>query len=140
MASSANRCRVLVVDDDPVIRQAVATLFVRFGYPAMKADGSLAAIDQALQIRHDLIMSDFDMPAVNGYHLACRIKKDNPDTRVVLMTGSGRSQAAEFIHCREVDGWLFKPFSIQAISNIMTNLGLPNAFAAGIPLPRRTVG
>jgi CheY-like chemotaxis protein len=140
MPPSVNDCRVMVVDDDIVIRQAVTTLFNRFGYPAVQADGSTDAIDLVRQTPYDLVVSDLDMPVLDGYQLACRIKQGSPRTRVVIMTGSGLPQAADFINCREVDGWLFKPFSIQAISNVMTALGLPNAFIAGLPPRRVTVG
>ena len=48
----------------------------------------------------------------------------------VLMTGGGRPQAAAYAGCREIDGWLFKPFDLQAISRMMEALQLPNAFAS----------
>ena len=126
MSSSANDCRVLVVDYDAFIRKAMVSIFSRFGYPVANAGGSAAAFDLVCQTHYDLVMSDFDMPLLNGYQLACCIKQEDPGAKVVVMTGN--HQVAVYLDRSEVDEWLFKPFGLQAISNVMTKLGLPNAF------------
>ena len=136
MACSANDCRVLVVDDDAVIRQAIAGLFIRLGYPVDSAGGSAAAFDLACQAHFNLVLSDFDMPVLNGYQLACCIKKEDPDAKVVVMTGTSHHKVATYMDRCEVDGWLFKPFGLRAISNVMTKLGLPNAFEARLSINR----
>ena len=81
MSASANSCRVLVVDDDAVIRQAVVNLFDRLGYPVTDAEGSAAAFDLASREHYDLVVSDFDMPVLNGYQLACCIKREDAGTK-----------------------------------------------------------
>lgn len=140
MSASVNNCRVLVVDDDAVIRQAVVNLFARLGYPVANAGGSAAAFDLACREHYDLVVSDFDMPVLNGYQLACCIKREDAGTKVVVMTGSSQPQVAVYMDCSEVDGWLFKPFGLQAISNVMTKLGLPNAFEARLPQKQAAAG
>ncbi len=137
MKTMVNGCRVLVVDDDPIVRRTVATLFARFGYTVVSTEDSLDAAARIGISDYDLVVSDFDMPNANGYQLACRVKQQNGRTKVVIMTGSGLSQAFEYAGCREVDGWLFKPFDLEAMSHVLASLDLPNAFAAGRP-PRRS--
>lgn len=129
METTPSECRVLVVDDDPVVRRAVTTLFARVGYPVAGSHLSTDVADRMQQTDYHLVVSDFDMPGINGYQLACRIKTSDSRTKVVLMTGSGLSQASAYAGCREIDAWLFKPFGIQAISEVMEALHLPNAFA-----------
>lgn len=133
MSDHVKNCRVLVVDDDPIVRSTVVAIFAKFGYPvAMAGDGH----DAAGRIQHTdyaLVMSDFDMPDINGYQLACRIKLKNSHTKVVIMTGRGLSLAFEYAGCREVDAWLFKPFDLEAINNVMEALQLPNAFTPERP-------
>lgn len=128
MSSSLNSCRVLVVDDNAIIRKAVAKIFRRSSYPVTEAANSIEAVDLVCQEHYDLVMSDFDMPVYNGYQLACRVKQRNAASKVVIMTGSITPQITKHIDCGEVDEWLFKPFGLQGISNLMTKLGLPNAF------------
>ena len=137
MQTLVNGCRVLVVDDDPIVRRAVTTLFSRFGYAVVSAEDSAEAAAHIGTTDYDLVVSDFDMPHADGYQLACRIKQKNGRTKVVIMTGSGLSRASEYNGCPKIDGWLFKPFDLQAISHVLASLDLPNAFAAGRP-PRRS--
>jgi|GEM_PF-2337192 len=126
-------CRVLVVANNTEVLRAVTTLFSRFGYPVSAAGNSVTALDLIGKRHFDLMVSDFNLPLANGYELACRIKQANPRTRVVIMTGGGISQAADYSDCREIDDWLFKPFDIEALSNVITVLGLPDAFHADTP-------
>jgi len=140
MSIHANDCRVLVVDDDAVIRRAVAGLFARLGYPVVGTGGSAAAFDLVCQTHYDLVVSDFDMPVLNGYQLACCIKREDPGAKIVVMTGSSRHQVTLYMDRPEVDEWLFKPFGLHAISKVMTRLGLPNAFEKRLPLKRTIVG
>jgi len=140
MPLSANDCRVLVVDADAVIRQAVAKIFVRFGYPVANVGSSAAAFDLACRTHYDLMLSDFDMPVLDGYQLACCIKQEDPSTKVVVMTGSSKPQVAVYMDRPEVDGWLFKPFGLQALSTVMARIELPNTFQARLPQKRTAAG
>jgi CheY-like chemotaxis protein len=79
--------RVLVVDDEPGVRQFVQAALSGAGYEVHTAvDGS-----EAIAICHidwfDLIVSDVVMPGMNGHELAQWIAKNRPNTRMVLMTG-----------------------------------------------------
>jgi CheY-like chemotaxis protein len=140
MSASANDCRVLVVDDDTVIRRAVANIFSRFGYPVAHAGGSAAAFDLACQTHYDLMLTDFDMPVLNGFQLACCIKKEDSGIKVVVMTGTSQPQVAVYMDRPEVDGWLFKPFGLQALSTVMAQVELPNAFQARLSPKRAAAG
>jgi CheY-like chemotaxis protein len=123
-------CRVLVVDENPIVRGTITTLFARSGYPVVSAGRGGEAAELIQKDDFDLVVSDFDVSDMNGYQLACMIKQRNGRTKVVLMTGGGLPQAAPFVGCREIDGWLFKPFDLQSLSSRIADLNLPNAFAA----------
>ena len=140
MLLSTNDCHVMVVDYEAVIRQALANIFTRFGYPVTPAESSAAAFDLACRTHCDLMLTDFDMPMLDGFQLACCIKQEDPGTRVVVMTGSSKPQVAIYMDRPEVDGWLFKPFGLQALSTIMTQTGLPNAFQSRLPQKRAVTG
>jgi two-component system capsular synthesis sensor histidine kinase RcsC len=130
----------MVVDYEAVIRQSLANIFARFGYPVTPAGGSAAAFDLACRAHYDLMLTDFDMPMLDGFQLACCIKQEDPNTKVVVMTGSSRPQVAIYMDRPEVDGWLFKPFGLQALSTIMTQMRLPNAFRSRLPQKRAVAG
>ena len=89
---------------------------------------------------YDLMLTDFDMPVLNGFQLACCIKKEDSGIKVVVMTGTSQPQVAVYMDRPEVDGWLFKPFGLQALSTVMAQVELPNAFQARLSPKRAAAG
>jgi two-component system capsular synthesis sensor histidine kinase RcsC len=133
----AHNCRVLVADRNAEVLRAVNALFSRYGYPVTPAGSGTAALRLIECQCYHMVVSGFHIPPLNGYQLARRIKRANPLSKVVIMTGNGITQAAEYIDCREIDDWLFKPFGIQALSDVLTSLGLPDAFRPAAPTDKK---
>jgi CheY-like chemotaxis protein len=73
------------------------------------------------------VITDYDMPVLNGHQLACRVKMQRPETRVVIMTGNIRNQAAEMMAANDVDGWLFKPFDLDELLAVLCTIDLQPA-------------
>lgn len=80
---------VLVVDDQPLILQLVATMLHRQGYAVLAADSPEQALGIARQLEQpiDLIVSDVLMPGFDGIELLKRILVIRPQLRVLLMSG-----------------------------------------------------
>ena len=80
---------VLVVDDEPAIRQLAVTMLRDAGYDALEAqdgDHALAAL-RAVGRRVAVVITDIVMPGMDGRELASRIRGESPDTAVVLSSG-----------------------------------------------------
>jgi CheY-like chemotaxis protein len=104
--------RILVVDDHRGVRDAMAWLLSDLGYDvAVAADG-----EEALILFQDstfgLVLTDLNMPGMDGWGLAGRIKKDS-NTPVVLITASDRRSVEARIKDSAVDSVLFKPFRVE---------------------------
>jgi CheY-like chemotaxis protein len=116
---------ILVVDDDEVFLALTCRMLIRHGYEVLRAKGSRQALE-AVNNSHpiDLIVSDNQMPEMQGTDLISEIKQLSPQTACVLMTGG-------VIKSENVpDGVtvLRKPFSIQClISTVETALAQPVA-------------
>ena len=80
--------RILVADDNPLIRQMLCKLFeVEEDYDiCAEAENGQQAIDLALKHRPDLIILDFAMPVLNGLEAARQLKKIMPDVPIILFT------------------------------------------------------
>jgi CheY-like chemotaxis protein len=80
--------RVLVADDNPLIRKMLCQLFEREDdYDiCAEAENGQQAIDLALKHRPDLIILDFDMPVLNGLEAARQLKKIMPNVPIILFT------------------------------------------------------
>ena len=79
------------------------------------------------------MVSDYEMPAINGYQLGRRIKSQYPGTRVLIMTGLCRAAVTGLISDDSIDGWLFKPFYLEDLKTLLVRVGLPASAAAVSP-------
>jgi putative two-component system response regulator len=104
--------RLLLVDDDPGLRNLLRTTFEVFDIEVDEADSGETALRRIAARRPDVIVLDVKMPGMSGLEV-CKAVKTNPETAdigVVLLTGSdgGSAEAAEACGA---DSFLRKPFS-----------------------------
>ena len=80
---------VLVVDDDAGVRQLVVMILQRNGHNVLWASNGLEALMVYSSYRShlDLVLTDVDMPEMNGIELATRIRARDPSKRILLMSG-----------------------------------------------------
>ena len=79
--------RVLVIDDDPSIREVVGSLLASFGYDCQTAAdgaGGLARFDEG---GWDLVLTDLAMPKMNGWEVVEAIRQRSSTIPIVLITG-----------------------------------------------------
>jgi CheY-like chemotaxis protein len=78
---------VLVVDDNAAIRKILAGTFLSDGFKTcLEAENGKEAIQLAEQFKPDVIILDFSMPVMNGLEAAPRLRKDLPNTPIILFT------------------------------------------------------
>ena len=119
------RLQVMIVDDDAIVLQMVERIFEAFGYRVATANGSAEAMADLSVKQFDLVVTDFEMPGMNGFSLAMWLKAESPATRVVIMTGRCRTEIPRSMTSGSVDGWMFKPFGLADMRNILDRLGFP---------------
>jgi CheY-like chemotaxis protein len=106
---------VLVVDDDPVVRRAVARFVASAGYQVIESSTPEQGLAAADRYPVDLMITDLVMPNMTGYELAQRIAEIRPGVRVIYMSGfapdelateRGHSQARPIFFCRNLLPWM----------------------------------
>jgi CheY-like chemotaxis protein len=113
--------KILVVDDNKFLRTVVSKMLSRLGYEVLSADSGENGLRIFLKNKFDIVLSDYEMPGMDGVALACSIKKSSPRTPVVIMTGAGK----ETVYSREstaVDEVISKPFSLAGLAETIQNL------------------
>ncbi len=80
--------KVLVVDDDPAQLRLLWEILSRSGYEPHPAADGIAALEKLRHNRYDLVVTDFNMPGLNGAQLAESVAELSPETPVILLTGS----------------------------------------------------
>ncbi len=83
--------RILVVDDEPAIRDQLEESLREAGYTTHSARDGAEAAALALQHSFDLCLSDIRMPAMGGIELQKRLGQTSPETMFMLMTAFGDS-------------------------------------------------
>lgn len=103
--------RVLVADDAKTIADILSMFFKMQGMETAVAYNGEEAVDLARRFEPDLICSDLDMPVMDGYEAARKIRHLNPE--VVLVAISARGEPEDLHRCREAgfDFHLRKPVS-----------------------------
>jgi CheY-like chemotaxis protein len=106
--------RVLIVDDDELSREVLELLLEADGYEvetAASADEALVRL-QTMQTAPDVVLTDMQMPGTTGNELAGRIRGlCGMGTTLLAMSGSAPQEGV----AREFDGFLLKPFSMEAL-------------------------
>ncbi|MDQ1700889.1 MAG: hypothetical protein QOF57_141 [Frankiaceae bacterium] len=116
--------RVLVVDDDDVIRQLITVNLELEGFEVFTAVDGQDALDQVSAIQPDLITLDVMMPRMDGWQAAERLRAD-PDTAAIkLVLLSARAQESDIRRGEQigVDAYLTKPFDPDELIETINQL------------------
>ena len=125
--------KLLVVDDNPVILQILSSIITHFGHGVDEAGDGLEAIRLLQHGRYDIVVTDADMPRVDGIQLCRFVKGQRPDIRVIGM--SGDLSALKEMKNAGADICLSKPFGLDELQ-----VAIESRFQAspspGMPPPR----
>lgn len=100
---------VLIVDDETVLRESMASLLEDEGYEAIQAENGLVAHQILIERPVDVVLSDVRMPEMDGMDLLTHLKKLAPQTPVIMMTAYGTVEDA--VSAIRIGAWdyLLKP-------------------------------
>jgi CheY-like chemotaxis protein len=82
-----SRRKILVVDDQRLIANTIVEIFQNAGFEAVAAYDGWSALEIAGRLRPDLLLSDVLMPQMNGVQLAIAMRRNHPETKILLFTG-----------------------------------------------------
>ncbi len=97
---------VLVVDDERLIADTMTEILRRSGFDAQCAYDGQSALELALQITPDYVVTDVVMPKMNGVQLAIAIRKALPSTEILLL--SGQAGISEIVDRGRKEGYAFE--------------------------------
>ena len=115
--------RILVVDDEPDVRELVEALLAAPGRQIDGADGGPAGLERLAAHSYDLVVSDLRMPEVDGVQIHRAIQQ-RPAPRPALLLMSGFTNAAEFVPFLRETGTpvVAKPFDVPALRAVVSRL------------------
>jgi CheY-like chemotaxis protein len=107
--------KVLVVDDDPVVRKSFDRVLSGKGYAVITAESGQEALNKLNEEKYDVVYTDIRMPGMSGLEVAEKIKARQPWTPVVIITGYGNDAAEARAKAAGVANFLHKPLSPELI-------------------------
>jgi CheY-like chemotaxis protein len=121
--------RILCVDDEPLLREALKEILENEGHNVELADGGRSGLDafRAAYRRgepFEVVITDLGMPHVDGRQVARSIKAEAPETPVILLTGWGQRLRAEDEIPEDVDVLLCKPPRIDLLNLALSRVAL----------------
>ncbi|MCL2760969.1 MAG: sigma-54 dependent transcriptional regulator [Desulfuromonadales bacterium] len=112
---------ILIVDDELSMREFLSIFLEREGYIVKTAENAEVALTLLNKSKFDLVISDVNMPGLDGIALLERIKKEFPDTAVLMVTAfSTTEQAVEAMKHGAYD-YISKPFKVEEIKILVKN-------------------
>ena len=117
-ASAAGR-RVLVVDDDPLVREVINAYLGEDGYTVALAVNGRDGLEKFCAGEFDIVLTDRSMPEMEGDEFAREVKKLRPHVPVILITGFGDIMAVTGDKPEGVDIVLSKPFTMAGLQNTL---------------------
>lgn len=111
--------KVLVVDDEEVMRNLMVKILEKAGYKVITATGGNAAKAILAQESIDMVLSDVKMPDMNGFDLLKEIKANYPHIAVIMMTAYADSYTIKDALIYGADEYITKPFKHYEITVVM---------------------
>lgn len=123
-SESAVHRRVLVVDDDARTRNAVARLLTDEGYDATVAADGEEASGMLASLHPDLVLTDLNMPRLDGRGLLKQVKALFPQTPVIVLSARGAVEGGASIEGMGAAAYFAKPIQVdQLLERIHALLG-----------------
>ncbi len=106
---------VLLVDDEADIRYALEIYLSHLGYKVLKAETAEEAINVFRVFNPPIVLTDIKMPGMDGIDLLRKIKRESPDTEVIVITGHGDMHLAIHSIRQDAADFLLKPIDDDAL-------------------------
>lgn len=116
--------RILLVDDEEVVRATSAELLRHMGYDVVTASDGQEAVEYYRQFGHriDLVILDLVMPRLGGGDCFRALKALNPNIEAILSTGYGLNETAQQLLDEGMAGFLQKPYQIRDLSEVIARV------------------
>lgn len=109
--------KILIVDDELHITQLLSFKLRKCGATVTTANNGKEAFELACQDCPDLVLADFQMPVLNGFELAVKLRENDATTEVplLLLTARGRNLTSGDLARTNVREVIAKPFSVREL-------------------------
>ena len=114
-----NTIRILVVDDEPRICHLIEEVLVKEGYMVDVTFSGIEALQMMKIYNYHLLITDLDMPEIDGLELIHRAKNQNSEIRAIMITGNTTVDLVTRSLRHRIDDYITKPFNIIKLRKVV---------------------
>ena len=115
-----NKLRILVLDDEPIVCKRLKPALEKLGFEVDTFTQSVEAMHQVQQSAYDIVITDLKMKEVDGMRFLEEVKKQRPQTEVIVITGFATMETAKQSFQKGVFDFIAKPFKLSEIQDVVT--------------------
>jgi len=113
------RFKILVIDDEPILRESLEVALKVSGYEVISARTGEEGLEQFRKENPDLILLDHWLPGINGDEVLRRIKEEGPEIPIIIMTAQGSIEMAVNLMKMGAFDFLVKPFELDQVEDLI---------------------
>jgi two-component system response regulator AtoC len=113
------RFKILVVDDEPILRDSLEVALKTSGYEVLTARTGEEGLEQFRKENPDLILLDHWLPGINGDEVLRRIRAEDPEIPFIIMTAQGSIEMAVNLMKMGAFDFLVKPFELDQVEDLI---------------------
>ena len=120
--SAIQSCKILIADDEFLIRWSLTQAFSQEGYEVISVEDGRKAIEAAHVQHFDFIITDLIMPELDGWEVLEMTRQTQPQPRVIIITAKGNEDTGRIAKARGAWAFVEKPYIIDPIKQILKGL------------------
>ena len=126
--SSGQGKTILLIDDEEMVINIIEMMLKEIGYKVLKAHNGHEGLQlfKTNKSKIDLIISDLEMPNMNGNEVLDKLREIDPEIKVMLSSGALTDMDEQEVIDSGFDGFLKKPYSIMTLCEKMSEVFCPN--------------
>jgi DNA-binding NtrC family response regulator len=117
---NSNRCRLMVVDDEPIVCKRLKQILEKAGYEVAVFNDGENAIQELDRLPYDIIVTDLKMEGVDGMKILETAREKNPGVKVIMITGFAEMETAKEAFKKGVFDFVSKPVEVQTIKQVVS--------------------
>ena len=122
--NSGNKKAVLFVDDEKIVLEVGSLMLQKLGYRVIAVSDGNRAIEILKENKVAFVLLDLLMPGMNGFEIYHKLKKIQPNAKIILTSGYSGDQSEKRCEIIGFDGFIQKPFNLKQLSEKIENIGI----------------
>ncbi len=111
--------KVLLIEDEPDVRESYIDMLIMLGYEVDSADNGVSGLEKLQKSKFDIVITDLNMPVMNGLETLRHIKKKDIDTEVIVVTGFATIENAIGAMKQGAFDYITKPVSMEHVKIVL---------------------